>query len=126
MVRQYQKLTKRRKKTAAMIGTRRSDPPMNSIRDAALYMQPISGLTHRFYRYPARFSPKFASACIEAFSKPGDVVLDPYMGGATTVVEAMVLGRRAIGSDINSLSVFVARTKCTRLTTSEKRAINRW
>src|SRR6266704_1018982 len=109
-----------------MLSIKRSDPQMDLIRDAALYMQPISGLTHRFYRYPARFSPKFARACIEAFSKPGGVVLDPYMGGATTVVEAMVLGRRAIGSDINSLSVFVARAKCSVLTDFERRSIGKW
>ena len=72
------------------------------LRRAALDKQPVSGLTHRFYRYPARFSPIFARACIEAFSKPGDLVLDPYMGGGTTVVEAMALGRQAVGSDINS------------------------
>ena len=47
-----------------------------NIRAAALDRTPINGLTHRFYRYPARFSPAFAAACIEAYSKPGDVVLD--------------------------------------------------
>ena len=96
------------------------------LRRAALDKQPVSGLTHRFYRYPARFSPIFARACIEAFSKPGDLVLDPYMGGGTTVVEAMALGRQAVGSDINSLSVFVAQAKSSRLTQNERRAIHRW
>lgn len=97
-----------------------------SVRRAALDQQPIAGLTHRFYRYPARFSPIFARACIEAFSKPGQVVLDPYMGGGTTVLEAMVTGRRAIGSDINTLSVFVARAKTSPLNRREEQALNRW
>ncbi len=109
-----------------MTHTSTNSAAFESVRSAAADTQRVSGLTHRFYRYPARFSPQFARACIEAFSQPGEVVLDPYMGGATTVVEAMVLGRRAIGSDINSLSVFVARTKCARLTESDKRAIYRW
>lgn len=96
------------------------------VRRAALDQRPVAGLTHRFYRYPARFSPKFASACIDTFSEPGQVVLDPYMGGGTTVLEAMVAGRRSIGSDINSLSVFVSRTKSSPLTRVEEQSIRRW
>src|SRR6266700_804890 len=71
----------------------------------------VSGLTHNFYRYPARFSPQFARAAIEAFTRPGDLVLDPFMGGATTLVEARALARTGIGLDINELSCFVARAK---------------
>lgn len=96
------------------------------VRRAALNQQPIAGLTHRFYRYPARFSPAFARACIEAFSEPGQIVLDPYMGGGTTVLEAMVAGRRAIGTDINSLSVFIAKAKSSPPNMREERAISQW
>jgi hypothetical protein len=35
----------------------------------------ISGLTHNFYRYPARFSPTFAATAIECFSEAGDSLL---------------------------------------------------
>src|SRR5712692_8889088 len=81
--------------------------------------EPVSGLTHNFYRYPARFSPQFARAAIEAFTRPGDVVLDPFMGGATTLVEASALARTAIGLDINELSCFVACAKTTPLTDTD-------
>lgn len=97
-----------------------------NVRDAALDARPIAGLTHNYYRYPARFSPTFARAAIMAFSEPGQVVLDPYMGGGTTVIEAMVAGRRAIGSDINSLAVFVARAKTDRLAPRERHAVALW
>jgi len=93
---------------------------------AARDPSPIAGLTHRFYRYPARFSPSFARAAIEAFTKPGDVVLDPYMGGGTTIVEAMVSGRRGVGSDLNELAVFIANVKVSRLTVRERRALVHW
>lgn len=86
----------------------------------------VQGLTHSFYRYPARFSPKFASAAIECFSKQGDIVLDPYMGGGTTVVEALISGRRVIGNDLNSLSVFLTKNKITYLTATERNAIRTW
>jgi len=48
------------------------------------------------------------------------------MGGATTLVEARVLGRIGIGLDINSLSCFVARAKTTALSDAELRAVRVW
>lgn len=110
----------------ARTANRRRREGLAAVRAAALDQRPIAGLTHRFYNYPARFSPAFAGACIEAFSEPGQIVLDPYMGGGTTVLEAMIRGRRAVGSDINSLSVFVARAKLSQLTNREARAIKDW
>lgn len=99
---------------------------LDQLYQAALDTRPISGLTHRFYRYPARFSPGFAAAAIRNFSAPGALVLDPYMGGATTIVEALALGRRAVGCDVNSLAVFIARAKTTVLMADERRAIKHW
>lgn len=88
--------------------------------------EPVAGLTHNYYRYPARFSPDFTRAAIEAFSRPGDVILDPFMGGATTLVEARALGRHAVGSDINSLSVFLSRVKTTPLGDNDLGRIEDW
>lgn len=96
------------------------------VRRAALNQDPVSGLTHQFYRYPARFSPRFVRTAIEAFSSPGDVILDPYMGGGTTIVEAYTAGRRSIGNDVNSLAVFVAATKLRPLSASEQSVIRNW
>ncbi|MGC2185112.1 MAG: DNA methyltransferase [Terriglobales bacterium] len=90
-------------------------PAWEELLDAIHDQQPISGLTHFFYKYPARFSPSFARQIILSFSKPGDLVFDPFMGGGTTLVEACALGRRALGSDINSLAVFLAQTKTINL-----------
>ena len=83
------------------------------------------GLTHNFYRYPARFSPMFARGTIEAFSNPGDVIFDPFMGGATTLVEARV-GRHAVGSDIRTLSVFLSRVKTTPLSENDIMNVVDW
>ncbi len=57
----------------------------------------VSGFTHSFYNYPARFSPIMAKEFIETFTRPGDFVLDPFMGGGTTLVESKVLNRNALG-----------------------------
>lgn len=86
----------------------------------------VSGLTHNFYRHPARFSPDFAAAAIELFSRDGDAVLDPFMGGGTTIVEAFARGRVAYGSDLNELAVFVSRAKTTLLKHRELKKVARW
>src|SRR6187399_1710425 len=96
------------------------------LRSAALDRSPVSGLTHRFYRYPARFSPRFARTVIQLFCAPGDLVLDPYMGGGTTVVEALACGREVVGNDINSLAVFLARVKTTPLSRDDRDSLMRW
>jgi hypothetical protein len=88
--------------------------------------EPVTGLTHNFYRYPARFSPKFARAVIEIFTLPGEVILDPFMGGATTLVEARVLGRIGIGLDVNELSCFIATVKTTPLRSTDFVSIRAW
>lgn len=94
--------------------------------EAALDRKRVVGWTHNFYRYPARFSPRFAAAAIELFSRPGDVIVDPYMGGGTAIVEGAVAGRRAIGNDLNSLAAFVATVKTTPLTKPELAAVREW
>jgi 23S rRNA G2445 N2-methylase RlmL len=76
---------------------------------------PVSGLTHGYYRYPARFSPLFVRAVIAAFTKTGDWVIDPFAGGGTTLVEAMAAGRNALGIDISSLATFVSEAKTLRM-----------
>jgi hypothetical protein len=88
--------------------------------------QPVSGLTHGFYKYPARFSPSFAHAAIEIFTRPGDLVFDNHVGGGTTLVEAMALGRRAIGIDISPLAEFVASVKTTIFDEVELDRLSAW
>ncbi|MDX2218301.1 MAG: DNA methyltransferase [Burkholderiales bacterium] len=86
----------------------------------------VSGLTHNFYRYPARFSPKFVRAAISMFTKPGDLVFDPFMGGGTSLVEAIALGRKAVGTDISSLATFVSEAKTTLFSDNELAELHAW
>lgn len=50
----------------------------------------------------ATFPPALIEPCILAGSRPGDVVLDPFMGSGTTAQVALQHGRRAIGCELNS------------------------
>lgn len=93
---------------------------------AARDSRPVSGLTHNFYRYPARFSPTFVRATIETLSEPGDLVVDPFMGGGTSLVESLALGRHVVGADISSLATFVASVKTTLFEKEEFRRLDSW
>jgi hypothetical protein len=88
--------------------------------------EPVRGLTHGFYKYPARFSPSFARATIEIFTQPGDLVFDNHVGGGTTLVEALALGRDAIGIDISPLAEFVATVKTTIFEELELDRLSTW
>ncbi len=49
----------------------------------------------------ATFPPDLIEPCILAGSKPGDVVLDPFMGSGTTAQVAIMHGRQYIGCELN-------------------------
>ncbi|HKB67391.1 MAG TPA: DNA methyltransferase [Pyrinomonadaceae bacterium] len=68
---------------------------------------------HRFHWYPGTFIPQIPAYLIELFSQPGDTVYDPFCGVGTTLVEALRLGRRAIGVDQNFIATHVAAAKTT-------------
>lgn len=97
-----------------------------AIVEGALSQEPVSGLTHNFYRYPARFSPLFARGAIEALSSTGDVVFDPFMGGGTVMVEAYRAGRIGVGTDISSLAHFISKVKTRPLSPEEGDEVRAW
>jgi DNA modification methylase len=50
-------------------------------------------------RHPAKMLPAIAAKMIEAFTRPGELVIDPMCGIGTTLVEAIHLGRNAAGME---------------------------
>lgn len=71
-------------------------------------------MTHPFHTYPARMHPATTRALVELFCDraPADaLVVDPFCGSGTTLVEARALGVDAIGIDLNPLAVLIARAK---------------
>jgi DNA modification methylase len=51
--------------------------------------------------YRGNFAPQIARNIIEMYSKKGDMILDPMVGAGTTLIEAKLLARNAVGLDIN-------------------------
>src|SRR5450432_1805733 len=88
--------------------------------------RPIQGLTHNLYQYPARFSPFFAKSIIRDFTSKGDLIIDPFMGSGTTLVESMVAGRHSLGIDLNPLANLISTVKTTIYSKNQLIAIENW
>src|SRR5919204_375588 len=59
-------------------------------------------------RHPAKMLPELARRAISAYSEPGQLVLDPMCGIGTTLVEAIHLGREAVGVELEPRWVAVS------------------
>ncbi len=67
--------------------------------------------SHDLHAFAAKFPPQLPRAFIRGLTSPGDVILDPMMGSGTTVVEAVLEGRRGVGLDIDPLALRLGRVK---------------
>ena len=69
---------------------------------------------HRFHSicpYFAMFPETFVRRNVMAWSKPADLILDPFSGRGTTVFESLLSGRHAIGCDVNPVAVCLSKAK---------------
>lgn len=72
-------------------------------------------LSHGFHTYPAMMIPQIARRLIETYGKDAQVLLDPFMGSGTSLVEAKVHSQftKAYGIDINPLARLIGKVKTT-------------
>jgi hypothetical protein len=64
--------------------------------------------------YWGNFVPQIPYQVMRRFTKPGELVIDPFVGSGTTLVEAVRLGRCAIGVDLQSSCVDMSRLRVLR------------
>jgi len=60
------------------------------------------------------FPASFVREQVEAYSEREDWVFDPFCGRGTTILESLLLGRNAAGSDINPVAYCISRAKADR------------
>ena len=63
-------------------------------------------LTHGFLHYPAGMQALAATHLLDVL--PDGLLLDPFVGGGTTLVEAIRTGRQVIGADVSPLALFTS------------------
>jgi DNA modification methylase len=61
--------------------------------------------------HPCRFASQVPATLIGLLTKPGDLVLDPFAGSGTTLVEAQRLGRPSVGIELNPIAVSAMKAK---------------
>ncbi len=75
---------------------------------------------HRLHQYKGKFIPQLVEYFLdnqingfkkEVFFRPGDIVLDPFCGSGTTLIQANELGMHSIGVDISKFNCFITRCK---------------
>src|SRR6266545_5048070 len=66
---------------------------------------------HSLCSYFAMFPPQIANVFVRWLTAPGDSVYDPFSGRGTVPLEAVLLGRRGLGSDANPLAVALTQAK---------------
>ena len=77
---------------------------------------------HGLHTYKAKFFPRFVRSLIVSETAPENrenkIVLDPFVGSGTAVVEAALLGFQGIGIDIDKLSCLISSSKINLLNNS--------
>jgi DNA modification methylase len=63
----------------------------------------------------ASFPAGIPQLCIKAGSREGDLILDPFAGTGTTLLQASILGRRYMGFDLNEKYVGIAKRRLKEL-----------
>ena len=92
-----------------------SFPPFDAIANGGLFSLGLSNkttaLTHGMHRFPAKYIPRIPGWVMDQFAETDDVVLDPFCGSGTTLVEALLRSRKAIGVDCDPLACMISRAK---------------
>lgn len=88
----------------------------------------VNTYTHGFHKYPAKFIPHIPKWAINKYlsGEKKKIILDPFCGSGTTIVESILSGNNAIGIDIDPLSALISKVKTTRVDKSELKKISKW
>lgn len=70
-----------------------------------------TSLTHGLHRFPAKYIPQIPRWAIRQFASDDSVVLDPFMGSGTSLVEGMCSARKTYGTDIDPLARLISSAK---------------
>lgn len=81
---------------------------------------------HSFHHYTAKFIPQIPAKLIHYLTKGQSIVVDPFMGSGTTLIEAKLLGCHSYGFDTNPLAVKIAKAKTMHINEKKLNEINKF
>ena len=84
-----------------------------SFRDILPSLNKIDRCTHLIHSYPAKLLVQIPFFFLnnDILSKPNSLVLDPFCGSGTVLLESILSGRNAIGTDSNPLARLISQVK---------------
>jgi DNA modification methylase len=66
---------------------------------------------HRLHPYRGKFIPHLPEYLLKKYFKQDDIILDPFCGSGTTLVQCAEMGIHAVGIDVSEFAVFMANVK---------------
>ena len=75
---------------------------------------------HRLHPYKGKFIPQLVECFLDPhlntfkkqiFFKEGDIILDPFMGSGTTLIQSLELGLHSIGIDVSDFNCLISKVK---------------
>lgn len=95
-----------------------SDTPLSSLnlnwREKDLPERIRTKHVNRLHSYLGKYIPQLVEVFLRKFFKPGQTVLDPFVGSGTTLVQSNELGINSMGFDISIFNVMLCRAKTTK------------
>lgn len=80
----------------------------------------VTEFTHGFHKYPAKFIPQIPRWALNRYLQgKNNLVIDPFCGSGTTIVETLLSGHSGFGIDVDPLSVLISKVKTTPLNIEE-------
>jgi DNA modification methylase len=66
---------------------------------------------HRLHPYLGKFIPQLVEVFLKNFFRPGQMILDPFLGSGTTLIEANLLNIPSVGIELSEFSFLIAKVK---------------
>ena len=92
-----------------------SFPPFDTLANGELFSLGLgnktTALTHGMHRFPAKYIPQIPGWVMDQFAQTDNVVLDPFCGSGTTLVEGLLRSRKTIGVDCDPLACMISGAK---------------
>lgn len=102
-----------------------SDIPYGA--EVSINTSDVVSVSHGFHKYPGKFIPQIPEWAIKTYLQhDNEIILDPFVGSGTTLVESLMTGYKSYGIDIDPLSCLISKVKSTPILESDFSLVCDW